>query len=56
MIAIFYQQHGTDLFTKYFGDFFGTNELHVLKLIGKWVLVGWDSAHPNDLGNCCRYG
>ena len=43
-----YQQHGTDLFTKYFGDFFGTNELHVSKINQEWVLVGWDSAHPND--------
>ena len=43
-----YQQHGTDLFTKYFGDFFGTSELHVSKINQEWVLVGWDSAHPND--------
>ena len=44
-----YQQHGTDLFTKYFGDIFGTSELHVSKINQDWVLVGWDSAHPNDL-------
>ena len=43
-----YQQHGTDLFTKYFGEFFGTNEVHVSKINQEWVLVGWDSAHPND--------
>ena len=42
------QQHGTDLFTKYFGEFFGTNEVHVSKINQEWVLVGWDSAHPND--------
>ena len=41
-------KHGTDLFNKYFGDFFGTNELHVSKINQEWVLVGWDSAHPND--------
>ena len=44
-----FQQHGTDLFTKYFGEFFGTNEIHVSKINQKWVIVGWDSAHPNDL-------
>ena len=43
------QHDGTDLFTKYFGEFFGTNEVHVSKINQKWVLVGWDSAHPNDL-------
>jgi len=43
------QHDGTDLFTKYFGEFFGKNEIHVSKINQKWVLVGWDSAHPNDL-------
>ena len=43
------QHDGTDLFTKYFGEFFGTNEVHVSKINQKWVLFGWDSAHPNDL-------
>ena len=43
------QYDGTDLFTKYFGEFFGKNEIHVSKINQKWVLVGWDSAHPNDL-------
>ena len=43
------QHDGTDLFTKYFGEFFGKNEIHVSEINQKWVLVGWDSAHPNDL-------
>ena len=43
------QHDGTDLFSKYFGEFFGKNEVHVSKINQKWVLVGWDSAHPNDL-------
>ena len=43
------QHDGTDLFTKYFGEFFGTNEVHVSKINQKWVIIGWDSAHPNDL-------
>ena len=45
----FNQHDGTDLFTKYFGEFFGKNEIHVSEINQKWVLVGWDSAHPNDL-------
>ena len=43
------QQQCKDLFSKYFGEFFGSNEIHVSKINQKWVLVGWDSAHPNDL-------
>ena len=43
------QQDGKDLFYKYFGEFFGKDEIHVSKINQKWVLVGWDSAHPNDL-------
>ena len=43
------QEKGKDLFSKYFGEFFGSNEIHVSKINQKWVLVGWDSAHPNDL-------
>ena len=43
------QHDGTDLFTKYFGEFFGKNEIHVSEINQKWILVGWDSAHPNDL-------
>ena len=43
------QEQGKDLFSKYFGEFFGSNEIHVSKINQKWVLVGWDSAHPNDL-------
>jgi len=43
------QHEGTDFFTKYFGEFFGKNEIHVSEINQKWVLVGWDSAHPNDL-------
>ena len=43
------QHDGTDLFTKYFGEFFGKNEIHVSEINQKWVIVGWDSAHPNDL-------
>ena len=42
------QPSGTDLFTQYFGEFFGTNELHVRNLNQEWVIVGWDSAHHND--------
>ena len=43
------QEQGQDLFSKYFREFFGSNEIHVSKINQKWVLVGWDSAHPNDL-------
>ena len=43
------QYDGTDLFSKYFGEFFGKNEIHVSEINQKWVIVGWDSAHPNDL-------
>ncbi|GIT06696.1 MAG: hypothetical protein CM1200mP30_03260 [Pseudomonadota bacterium] len=44
-----YQQHGTDLFTKYFlGIFLVRMKFHVSKINQEWVLVGWDSAHPND--------
>ena len=44
-----FQRQGTDLFTKYFGEFFGKNEIHVSEINQEWILVGWDSAHPNDL-------
>ena len=40
---------GEDLFNKYFGEFFGNDEIHVAKINPQWLLVGWDSAHPNDL-------
>ena len=42
------QAAGTDLFSQYFGEFFGKKEIHVRKLNSDWVIIGWDSAHPND--------
>ena len=42
------QPAGIDLFSQYFGEFFGSEEVHLRKLKGNWVIVGWDSAHPND--------
>jgi len=42
------QAAGTDLFSQYFGEFFGNKEIHVRKLNSDWVIIGWDSAHPND--------
>ena len=42
------QAAGTDLFSQYFGEFFGNKEIHVCKLNSDWVIIGWDSAHPND--------
>tara|TARA_B100000945_G_scaffold308573_1_gene298429 strand:- start:824 stop:1657 length:834 start_codon:yes stop_codon:yes gene_type:complete len=42
-------QSDTDLFTKYFGEFFGKNEVHISEINEEWCLVGWDSAHYNDL-------
>ena len=42
-------KEGEDFFYKYFGEFFGSNDIHVSKINQKWMLVGWDSAHPNDL-------
>ena len=40
---------GKDLFTKYFGEFFGKNEVHMSKINEEWCIVGWDSTHHNDL-------
>ncbi|HBL54657.1 MAG TPA: metallophosphoesterase [Candidatus Lambdaproteobacteria bacterium] len=37
-----------DYYKQYFGEFFGDEEIHVCKLNSDWVIVGWDSAHPND--------
>ena len=42
------QTVGVDLFSKYFGEFFGKKEIHVRELSSDWVIIGWDSAHPND--------
>ena len=42
------QVAGVDLFSKYFGEFFGKKEIHVRELNSDWVIIGWDSAHPND--------
>ena len=43
------QQHDKDLFAKYFGEFFGNSEIHVSKINHEWLIIGWDSAHSNDL-------
>ena len=40
---------GEDLFAKYFGEFFGKNEIHSSKINDDWHLLGWDSTHHNDL-------
>ena len=37
-----------DYYKQYFGEFFGDEEIKVQKLNSYWVIVGWDSAHPND--------
>ena len=37
-----------DYYKQYFGEFFGDEEIHFRKLNSHWVIVGWDSAHPND--------
>ena len=42
------QNFSTDLFMKYFGEFFGSSEIHFRKLKSRWVIIGWDSVHPND--------
>ena len=42
------QSGGKDYYQQYFGEFFGDGEIHVRKLNSDWVIVGWDSAHPND--------
>ena len=42
------EESGKDFFTKYFGEFFGTNEVHMSKINEEWSLFGWDSAHQND--------
>ena len=42
------QSGGKDYYKQYFGEFFGDEEIHVRKLNSDWVIVGWDSAHPND--------
>ena len=41
------QNYSKDFFKKYFGEFFGSSEIHFRKLKFGWVLVGWDSVHPN---------
>ena len=41
------QVAGPDLFKKYFGEFFGQKEIHIHRLNSDWVIIGWDSAHPN---------
>ena len=43
------EESGIDFFAKYFGEFFGNNEVHTSKINEEWFLIGWDSAHPNDL-------
>ena len=43
------EKSGKDLFTKYFGEFFGKNEVHMTKINKEWCIFGWDSAHSNDL-------
>ncbi len=45
----FDNQIGEDLFAKYFGEFFGKNEIHSSKINDDWHLLGWDSTHHNDL-------
>ena len=42
------QAAGDDLYNKYFGKFFGNGEIHLRRLKDDWVIVGWDSSHPND--------
>ena len=42
------QSGAKDYYKQYFGEFFGDEEIHVRKLNSDWVIVGWDSAHPND--------
>ena len=37
-----------DYYKQYFGEFFGNDEIHVRKIKSNWVIVGWDSTHPND--------
>ena len=32
-------------------NFFGKNEVHFQEINEEWVIVGWDSAHPNGLFN-----
>ncbi|MBF0350372.1 MAG: metallophosphoesterase [SAR324 cluster bacterium] len=39
----------TDLFQKYFGEFFTVNTIRAIPLNDQWHLVGWDSTHPNDI-------
>ncbi len=43
------QNKAKDYYKQHFGEFFGDEEIHVKKLNSDWVIVGWDSAHPNDL-------
>ena len=42
------QAAGNDLYNKYFGEFFGKSEIHLRRLKDDWVIVGWDSTHPNN--------
>ena len=42
------QAAGDDLYNKYFGEFFGNSKIHLRSLKDDWMIVGWDSAHPND--------
>ena len=36
-----------DLFIKYFGNFFGKKNVHLQEINSDWIIIGWDSAHPN---------
>ena len=42
------QSLSNDLFKKYFGDFFGKEEIHLQEINSDWIIIGWDSVHPND--------
>ena len=41
------QNINKDLFTKYFGNFFGKKNVHLKEINSDWIIIGWDSAHPN---------
>ena len=42
------QNISKDLFKKYFGNFFGKKKVHTQEINTDWIIIGWDSAHPND--------
>ncbi len=42
------QSLSNDLFKKYFGEFFGKEEIHLQEINSDWIIIGWDSVHPND--------